>query len=49
MGIKKECDFLDFEQEIRISSTFSEEEERAYIERITRGDIDLAELKKMAL
>ena len=37
---------MDFEQEIRISSTFSEEEERAYIERITRGDIDLAELKK---
>lgn len=46
MNIKKECDFLDFEQEIRISSTFSEKEERAYIERITRGDIDLAELKK---
>ncbi len=46
MNIKKELVFLDFEQEIKISSTFSEEEEKDYAERITRGDIDLAELKK---
>ena len=35
---------MDFEQEIRISSTFSEKEEKDYAERITRGDIDIAKL-----